>query len=62
MKKFAVTYSYATWDPHYRGQIATVIEALDERDALDRIRKGSAGTAYGPTPSAEIVRIRERAQ
>jgi len=55
---YAVTYSYATWDPHYRGQRGVRVEADSEQDALRKIREGTAETGYGPCPSAQIVRAK----
>lgn len=58
-RTFAVTYSYATWDKNWRGQQGTRVEAVDEADAIGKIRKGQTKWQSGPCPSAEIVRCKE---
>ena len=54
---YAVTYSYPTWDRYYRGQVGVRVAATSERDALERIRRGTAGTGYRACPDAQLVRV-----
>jgi len=53
---YSILYSYPTWDPYYRGQRGEVIEARNEQDAIERIRRGEG--RYGKCPDAQIVRCK----
>ena len=57
LKTYALLYSYPTSDRYYRGQRGVRVEALNERDAIARVRRGAAG--YGACPDAQIVRCKE---
>jgi hypothetical protein len=57
LKAYAILYSYPTWDPFYRGQRGERIMARNERDAINRIRRGEG--RYGKCPDAQIVRCTE---
>ena len=54
LRTFVVLYSYPTWDRFYRGQRGERIDAYDEQDAIERIRRGEG--RYGRCPDAQIVR------
>ena len=53
---WAITYSYPTWDPHYRGQVGVRVYARTVREALELIRTGRADTGYRAVPDAQLVR------
>jgi hypothetical protein len=59
MKTFALLYSYPTSDRYYRGQRGVRVEAVSERDALERVKRGAGG--YPACPGATIVRCKELA-
>jgi hypothetical protein len=59
MNTYAILYSYPTLDRYYRGQRGIRVKASSEAAALDKIRRGVAGTGYGPIPDAQIVRCKQ---
>jgi hypothetical protein len=59
MPTFSLLYSYPTLDRYYRGQRGIRVKASSEQAAIDKVRRGVAGTGYGPIPDAQIVRCKQ---
>ena len=57
MQRFTITYSYATTDPHYRGQRTTTLDAVGEKAARALVlaearKRGDA--------DATVLRVRQQ--